>query len=801
MNFREARRIAWVCFSLPFISACMTPHGGAVYEAKIRRTEGGIPHIVAADLASLGFGTMFAMAEDNYCILAEQYITFGAERSRVLGGGEGNRESDLFYQFLIDRGDAAEPLPANLEALFEGAAAGYNHFLATLDESDPAESDPAEWQRADPTCSDALWLRAAQAIDIKRVSHVDYALAYMRPIIVAAAPPAPPDVGRPTRGEASEGAAKSSAASGSSPPPTEAQIASLVEAYLEVPKQGGSNAIAIGREAALNGRGLLLANPHMPWDEPFQRFYPMHQTVPGEFDVIGANLIGRPRVGFGHTANVAWTSTVSKAKRLSFYRLELDPSDPTAYLFDGESIPLKRHEVTVSVRAESGELEDHSHTFYETHFGALVVESPFFAWTPESAFAVRLLDAGWRGETSLLDQYQAQSVRELKAIHDRDQFLPVNLIAADRTGEVLYADPGPIPNLPDDLMAECAVLGGAALDGSRSECQWRSSADAAAPGIFPPAALPSLFRSDYVTNSNDSYWLANPAAPLEHYARTLGAEGTPRTLRTRSGLEMVAREIAKRDGVSLDALRSLVLSNENFSGQLIRDDVVSFCRETSEIAIAGGRVVSLVAACRVLEEWDLHANLESRGAVLFRQFLAAANAGQYTRGLPASFTPAVAFDPTRPVATPRGLDPSAAPGVLENLAKAILALEEAGIPLDAKLGDVQSVTRNGERIPLHGGPEFEGIFNKIESDFRGAEGYSKVDSWSSSWILAVEFREEGPKAFGILTYSLSANPASKHYADQTRMYSKKEWIALPFRDEDVEAAAQRSYLVRGPRPF
>jgi len=787
MSSREARRIALLCSALVLGAACMTPDGGSVYEAQIRRTEGGIPHIEAADLPSLGFGTMFAMAEDNYCILAEQYRTFGAERSRILGGGEGNLESDLFYQFLIDRGDAAQPLPENLEALFTGAAAGYNHFLRTTTESG----------RSDPGCSDAQWIRDAQAIDIKRVSHVDYALAYMRPIIVAAGPPMLPESRSPADGIAPEEEARPAADAGSRVPPAELQIASLVEAYLEVPKHGGSNAIAIGREAALNGRGLLLANPHMPWNEPFQRFYPMHQTIPGEFDVIGANLIGRPRVGFGHTASVAWTSTVSKAKRLSFYRLELDPSDPTAYLFDGESIPMKRHAVTVSVRNEAGEIEEASHVFHETHFGALLVESPFFAWTSESAFAVRLLDAGWRGETSLLDQYQARSVRELKAIHDRDQFLPVNLIAADRTGEVLYADPGPIPNLPDDLMAECAVLGGAALDGARSECQWRDSSDAVAPGIFPPAALPSLFRTDYVTNSNDSYWLANPASPLEGYAQTLGAEGTPRTLRTRSGLEMVAREIANRGGVSLDALRSLALSDENFAGQLIRDDVVSLCRDTNETTLSEGRVVSLDEACRVLDEWDLHANLESRGAVLFRQFLAAANSDQYTRGLPASFTPALEFDPARPVMTPRGLDRSVKPVVLENLAKAVVALEEAGIPLDVKLGDIQGVTRNGERIPLHGGPEFEGIFNKIESDFRGAEGYPNVDRWSSSWILAVEFQQDGPRTFGILTYSLSANPASAHYADQTRMFSKKEWVALPFRHEDVEAAAKRSYFVRG----
>jgi acyl-homoserine-lactone acylase len=48
-----------------------------------------------------------------------------------------------------------------------------------------------------------------------------------------------------------------------------------------------------------------------------------------------------------------------------------------------------------------------------------------------------------------------------------------------------------------------------------------------------------------VTNSNDSYWLANPKQPLEGFATIIGDERTPRTTRTRSGLTMVAQVLAK----------------------------------------------------------------------------------------------------------------------------------------------------------------------------------------------------------------------------------------------------------------
>jgi acyl-homoserine-lactone acylase len=42
------------------------------------------------------------------------------------------------------------------------------------------------------------------------------------------------------------------------------------------------------------------------------------------------------------------------------------------------------------------------------------------------------------------------------------------------------------------------------LDGSRAGCAWGSDPGAVEPGIFAPATDPTLTRTDYVTNSNNS---------------------------------------------------------------------------------------------------------------------------------------------------------------------------------------------------------------------------------------------------------------------------------------------------------
>ena len=61
----------------------------------------------------------------------------------------------------------------------------------------------------------------------------------------------------------------------------------------------------------------------------------------------------------------------------------------------------------------------------------------------------------------------------------------------------------------------------AVLDGSRTDCAWGKDADALQPGIFGPSRMPVLTRPDYVANSNESYWLANPAQPLTGFPRNV----------------------------------------------------------------------------------------------------------------------------------------------------------------------------------------------------------------------------------------------------------------------------------------
>jgi len=562
----------------------------------------------------------------------------------------------------------------------------------------------------------------------------------------------------------------------------------------------GSNAYGLGRDATAHGTGMALANPHFPWDGP-ERFYRMHLKIPGVYDVEGAALIGDPLVEIGHNATLGWSHTVSTARRFVWQRLALVPGDPTSYLVDGKPRRMTTHTVTVGVPGPAGGTVGVTRTFYDTDFGPVVVVPGSFPWTATTAYAITDVNAtNNRAIDGWLRMGRARTVGQLRAVLDRYQFLPwVNVIAADATGEALYADHSVIPRVTDDLAGRCipapfkplyAATGQAVLDGSTSTCALGSDPDAAAPGILGPSRLPVRVRADYVTNSNDSYWLANPAQPLEGFPRIIGAERTPRSLRTRLGLRQVQERLAGADGLrgtkfTTGNLWQVVFGDRVYGGELLRDDLLAACRAHPTATASDGTAVDLAAACAALAGWDLHANLDSRGAHLFTEFVLA--------GGVRFADPFVATDP---VNTPRRLAVDD-PAVLTALADAVRKL--AGIPLDAPLAAVQSEPRGARRIPIHGGRGEAGTFNVITGAFTPGVGYPKIVH-GSSFVMAVEFGERGPSGRQILTYSQSTNPNSPYYADQTRLYSRKGWDTVRYTDAQLAADPNLcTYTVHGPR--
>ncbi len=189
-------------------------------------------------------------------------------------------------------------------------------------------------------------------------------------------------------------------------------------------------------------------------------------------------------------------------------------------------------------------------------------------WGPASVWAIRDANAEHlRTIDTFLNMGKATDVRDLIRRQDAGGGMPwVNTTAADRNGDVVYADHSVVPNVPDSLATACMtptgrildeVAGLPGLDGTfaDSTCAWGADDDAERPGIFGPANLPMEVRRDWVMNANDSYWLPNPAQPLEGYAGIIGCEQCERTMRTRMVSHYVMDRLATGKKESPASLR------------------------------------------------------------------------------------------------------------------------------------------------------------------------------------------------------------------------------------------------------
>ena len=191
------------------------------------------------------------MAEDGFCVLVDVIVTVNGERSKYFGPGNGNLSSDIFHKALLDQtamDQFEKGQRGQLIELRNGYVAGYNRYLADHQGKLPL------------SCNDKPWVRPITADDMTRMNigvGIRYGLGNFMEQIANAAPPE-----------------VTSTSSTNITEPFEWQTVSLPDI-----EQFGSNAVAFGKGMTANRRGLLLGNPHYPWQGPSRFHKDIHLSL------------------------------------------------------------------------------------------------------------------------------------------------------------------------------------------------------------------------------------------------------------------------------------------------------------------------------------------------------------------------------------------------------------------------------------------------------------------------------------------------------------------------------------------
>lgn len=830
VNFRNGRGVVAALCVLALLGAACSDDGGEGagdedggdagsievgpkgYGAVITRTADGVPHIRAADLLNVSFGQGWASAEDHPCDLVDQVIKVTSQRAATFGPGEqdSNLNSDFGWAALGIADVATddwESVKGDERDLIVGFTDGWNASF----EAQGADGIE-DW------CTGADWMRTLTPEEVYTYARSVTLLASGARLVDYIASAQPPGADA-QKGEPAAGGEEAAA----SPESATSAVASSATEPL------ASNAWAIGSERSANGGGMIIGNPHFPWQGEL-RFSEVQLTTDDGINVYGAMLLGLPSVGIGFTDGVAWSHTVSAGNRFTAYEMTLDPADPTRYMMDGKSTPMTPKEITIEVLGDDGTTSEETRTYWSTEFGP-VLNFPGVGWSDTSTVSYR--DANLENDR-LLAQYvemsRAQSIEDLEAAHRENQGIPLfNTVAVDAEGTAWYADTSATPNLSAEaqqayserlkaggMTAIAREAGAVLLEGNTSRDRWVDDPDAPWPGVIPYDALPSIERDDYVINANDSYWLPNAEATIDgDYSLLNGEAGTERSVRTLENLAVVSDTTAEgpsgEDGkFDLDELTDAALLDAAYTERQWRDGVIERCLASAapvahqEILDAEGGVlvpagsVDLKQACEVLEAWDGRYDVDSEGAVLWREFTEAVDFDQLW---------GTAFDEADPASTPSGLAAAPSSGddpVLSGLAGAVALLTKAGVALDVPLGEVQFDGRSPEeRLPVPGGLGSEGVTNVVSGTTRTSteedqpevpepltedstltsDGYPIL--YGTSFLMAVAYGPDGPQARTILTYGQVGDPELPGFDSGMKAFANKEWKVVETDPEEI----------------
>ena len=828
-------------------------------QAEIRRTTNGAAHIRADNLESAGFGQGYAQAQDNICLIAEQVVKANSQRARFFGPGPQNINiiKDFSYKALevYDKAEAEfDQLSDESRAIIQGFAAGYNDYLATQGGAAGI---------TDPRCANQPWVRPITPVDLFAYYRIIALFAsgdlFTTGVLFAAAPPNVDPSPRPvmTSGMSDQQieAARDLVADMSVDNLPDIDLQKQLD---ELPLAMGSNGWGIGSELSETSGGALLANPHFPYNGP-RRFWQSHMTVPDVIDVVGAGLIGYPLPQIGFNENLGWTHTVTTSNRFTAYVLALTAGDGTTYIKDDQARPINKRTFTIEVTTGGPQTMTLEKDFYYSEYGPMIaanlINPAFPAWGDvlngvQAAITYR--DANARAD-DIINQWlgmgRASNLEEFQSVFANNRgTLWVNTMYADDQGNAFYIDGSSVPNLSPQAiaayrndLANDPTIGAAysqgfvVLPGTTSLFDWQ-------PGsrdfLTPFEAMPKLSRSDFVQNSNDSYWATNPEAFLTGFSPLYGPVETQQGPRTRLGLHMLQNPTesgpssvapAGNDGLFngtelMDMLYSnrALYSEPGVTGVL--DALRTRCAAVGAdpVTMAGGSR-SVDQGCAVLENWDGLFNLDSVGAHVFRVFIAS-----YDDQLPGDLT--VPFDPADPVNTPRNpTDPPAdlaEDPMLGALAAGLDALDNAGIPYAAPLGQVQFVLPSNNAAPLDfaslsptrapipwpgGDGEVSGVFNdnslsasplaqdtlypviapqETVANTGGLSATAGIEGWlrnnGTSWHFGLSFGDSGPEAVGLLSYSQSSDSTSPFFADQQARFSAGDYRPIRFTEAQID---------------
>ena len=239
-----------------------------------------------------------------------------------------------------------------------------------------------------------------------------------------------------------------------------------------------SHAWVVGGKRTTTGSSVLVSDPQTTVWTP-SLWHEFH-VCGKSFDARGIGVPGSPGILIGWNEHLAWGATALGADQADLFRLKTAPEHPGQYFLDGQWRPLETVRETIHVKnGRPVEL-----TIRQTVFGPVV--TPFAFGVPgDPEVALRRVPVCQTDRETIqaaLGMMRAKDIETFMRATAAWQFPSLHLVFGDRRGNIGYWLLAAIP-VRSRLDAR---QGTAAVDGTRSECDWQ--------GFVPHELLPHVIN-------------------------------------------------------------------------------------------------------------------------------------------------------------------------------------------------------------------------------------------------------------------------------------------------------------------
>jgi penicillin amidase len=511
----------------------------------------------------------------------------------------------------------------------------------------------------------------------------------------------------------------------------------------------GSNGWVIGPSRSASGHALLFVNPHLPFFGPGQ-VYEGHVHSDQGWNFTGYTRFGFPLPYVGHNENGGWVSTDNAADLTDVY-LETfdDPARPLAYKYGKEYRLATERVEEIRVKTANG-VETRRFTMRKTHHG------PILAARDGKQLALRMAKFeadGWLREW--YDMTRANSLAALKQALAPQNMLFGNVMYADRQGNTFYLYNGAVPKRDPRFDWTKPV------DGSDPATEWQ--------GYHTMDELPQLTnpKTGWMQNCNTTPFLLTSEGNPDpaKFPKYMVQEGdNPRGA--------ISREIlASKAKFTFDEWKRVAFDTRVMNaGKLLPPLLAALKVKAQESARLDGLYSTLA-------QWNQRSSNDSVAMTLFSLWHERISRD----GDPKS----VAIDKQ-----------------LAALNDVVSQLEKDFGTWKVAWGELTRLQRLDERsdedfqdskpsLAVSGVNGNDGaVFTFYATPERGQKRRYGVAG--GTYISVVEF---GPKvrALSVHTFGASADPKSKHFMDQSELYTRGEFKPAWFTLEEIRSNLEASY--------